>query len=130
MRAASATLRAIGPLFGYGLRGICPGPDGTRPGLVRKPTTPQKEAGVRRLPATSEPVASHTSPDASATAEPPEDPAQVSRVSHGLRVMPNASLNVWAPAPNSGVLVLPITSPPCSSRFCTLRQERCATFSR
>ena len=43
-------------------------------------------AGVRRLPPKSEPSASQTWPVASATAEPPEEPAAESRVSHGLRV--------------------------------------------
>ncbi len=51
-------------------------------------------------------------PQASATAAPPLLPPQVLVVSYGLRVAPNTALNVCEPAPNSGVLVLPITMAP------------------
>src|SRR5207249_8689705 len=101
---ASATVRAIGPSTESVPNGVSDGPCATRPGLGRMPTTPQKPAGVRRLPPRSEPVASHTCPLASAAAEPPEEPPQVRVVSHGLRVSPNTSLKVLPPAPNSGVL--------------------------
>ena len=50
--------------------------------------TPQNEAGVRRLPPRSEPVASATCPSARATAEPPDEPAQVLAGSKGLPVGP------------------------------------------
>ena len=50
--------------------------DGTRPGVGRNPTMPQNAAGLRRLPPVSEPVQSGAIPVASATAEPPEEPAQ------------------------------------------------------
>src|ERR1700722_16291399 len=50
---------------------------GTRPIEGRKPTTLQKAAGLRREPPVSEPVATGTSPQASATAAPPEDPPHV-----------------------------------------------------
>ncbi len=46
-------------------------------------------------------------PEASATAAPPLLPPQVLVVSNGLRVAPNTGLNVWEPAPNSGVFVFP-----------------------
>ena len=45
-------------------------------------------------------------PVASATAAPPEEPAADLETSHGLSVAPNTSLNVFAPAPNSGVFDL------------------------
>ena len=51
----------------------------------------------------SEPWATQAMPVAKAAAAPPDDPAGVNRVSHGLRVMPKTSLNVCPPAPNSGV---------------------------
>ena len=54
----------------------------------------------------SEPCASQAVPVASATAAPPEEPAAERDVSQGLRVGPNTSLKVLAPAPNSGVLDL------------------------
>ena len=79
--------------------GVC----ATRPMLGRKPTMPLKLAGLRKLPPMSEPCASHAMPVASATAAPPEEPAAERDVFHGLRVLPNTSLKVLAPAPNSGV---------------------------
>ena len=54
----------------------------------------------------SEPCASQAVPVASATAAPPEEPAAERDVSQGLRVGPNTSLKVLAPAPNSGVFDL------------------------
>ena len=77
-----------------------------RPWLGRKPTIEQKLAGLRSEPPRSDPVASHAIPVASATAEPPDEPAAESAVFQGLRVNPKTSLNVLAPAPNSGVLDL------------------------
>ena len=67
----------------------------------------------------SVPVASHTWPTASATAEPPEEPPGVSAVFHGLWVWPKTSLKVWAPAANSGVFDFPSTTAPLSSRRST-----------
>src|SRR5258705_9622093 len=104
--ARSSTLRAIGP-WTLSVRstlnfGVC----ATRPMLGRRPTTPQKLAGLRSEPPMSEPCASHAMPVASATAAPPEEPAAERDVSHGLSVAPNTSLKVLAPAPNSGVLDL------------------------
>ena len=63
-------------------------------------------------------------PVASATADPPEEPPQVSAVSHGLRVAPNTSLKVLAPAPNSGVFDLPRTIPPAASIRSTCQAEK------
>jgi hypothetical protein len=54
----------------------------------------------------SEPWASQAMPVFSAAAAPPEEPAADFERSHGLRVAPNTSLKVLAPAPNSGVLDL------------------------
>src|SRR4051812_24011068 len=50
---------------------------GTRPGEGRKPTTLQNAAGLRSEPPLSDPLATGTSPHASATAAPPDDPPQV-----------------------------------------------------
>src|SRR5579862_3733065 len=50
---------------------------GTRPIEGRKPTTLQNAAGLRREPPVSEPSATGTSPQAKATAAPPEEPPQV-----------------------------------------------------
>ena len=43
-------------------------------------------AGVRRLQPRSEPVASQVCPEATATADPPDEPPHVIDVFHGLRV--------------------------------------------
>ena len=55
MTAVSATVRAIGPVTPMESHASAFGWYGTRPGVVRKPTTPQKAAGVRREPPVSEP---------------------------------------------------------------------------
>ena len=49
---------------------------------------PQNAAGLRRLPPVSEPVQSGAMPVASATAEPPDEPAADFAGSNGLPVAP------------------------------------------
>src|SRR5204862_982487 len=104
--ARPTALRAIGPctprLRSIAAAGVC----ATRPMLGRKPTMPQKLAGLRSEPPMSEPCASQAVPVASAAAAPPEEPAAEREVSQGLRVGPNTSVWVLAPAPNSGVFDL------------------------
>src|ERR1700692_4710511 len=104
--ARSSTLRAIGPctprLRSILAAGVC----ATRPMLGRIPTMPQKLAGLRSEPPMSEPWASHALPEARAAAAPPDEPAADRDKSQGLRVAPNTSLKVLAPAPNSGVFDL------------------------
>lgn len=53
---------------------------------------------------------SPTCPTATAAAEPPDEPPAVLLVSHGVYVVPNTSLYVCEPVPNSGVLVLPVAN--------------------
>src|SRR5450432_3955739 len=65
------------------------GPTGTRPRDGLNPNTPQHDAGIRIEPPPSPPLANGTMPVATATALPPDDPPEVSRVSHGFRVGPN-----------------------------------------
>src|ERR1700722_3365098 len=104
--AISSTLRAIGPwtvrLRSILKAGLC----GTRPMLGRRPTTPQKLAGLRSEPPMSVTCASQDIPVASAPAAPPEEAEAEREVSHGLPVAPKSSSKVCAPAPNSGVLDL------------------------
>ena len=50
---------------------------GTRPIDGRNPTTLQNAAGFRNDPPVSDPSATGTIPQASATAAPPDDPPQV-----------------------------------------------------
>ena len=76
------------------------------------PTMPQNAAGIRIEQPKSVPCASGTMPVATATAEPPDEPAGLSAGFHGLRVAPNSALLVLAPQANSGVFVLARTMAP------------------
>src|SRR5689334_25227548 len=97
MSAVSATLRAIGPSTESGLNG-CLDVRGTMPGLGRSPVIELKLDGVRMLPPKSPPVASHTWPEASAAAVPPDEPLADLVTSHGFVVAPKTSLKVLPPA--------------------------------
>src|SRR5215467_4298157 len=114
MSAVSATVRAIGPCTLRLSQAMVAGHTGTHPGDVRKPTTPQNDAGSRSDPPRSDPWASGPIPVASATAPPPVEPPHVRLGFQGLRVAPKTALYVFAPAPYSGVLVLPITIAPAA----------------
>src|SRR5262249_32875495 len=129
MRATSATVRAIGPATPRVSQTNARGCDGTSPGVVRKPTTPQKDAGTRRDPPRSEPWARGPMPVATPTAAPPLEPPQVSAGFQGLRVAPNTALKVFPPAPNSGLLVLPITMAPAALSRWTTRSSSSGTWS-
>src|SRR5262245_65504961 len=107
MRATSPTVRAIGPVTLIESQARVFGYWGTSPGLVRNPTTPQNEAGVRREPPVSDPWAMGPMPVAMATAAPPLEPPQVSAGFHGFRVAPKTACNVGPPSPNSGSLAYP-----------------------
>ncbi len=102
----------MGPTTLSGLQAFREGTLGTRPGDGRKPTTEQKLAGLRSEPPKSLPSAIGSIPHANATAAPPLDPPQVFVRSQGFRVAPKTVLNVCDPAPNSGVLVLPMVMAP------------------
>src|SRR5881398_2494906 len=127
--AKSATLRAIGPCTESWLQRLRTVPRVTRPGDGRRPTTEQWLPGPRSEPPWSVPCASHTSPVATDTAPPPVEPPEVSEVFQGLRVRPNTSLKVLPPAPNSGVLDLPITMPPLRSMRSTTGCDLAGTWS-
>ena len=75
---------------------------------------PQNAAGMRIEQPKSVPCASGSMPVATATAEPPDEPAGLSSGFHGLRVAPNTALTVLAPVANSGVLVLASTMAPAA----------------
>ena len=108
----SRAVRAIGPSTCRCDRPTTRFSDGTRPALGRMPTTPHSAAGMRRLPALSEPSASGAMPVASAIAEPPDEPPHVSGGANGLPLTPYTGLNVLPPAPHSGVFVFMQTMPP------------------
>src|SRR3954447_6770677 len=59
-----------------------------RPYVGLRPTIPQSDAGWRTDPPVSEPRETCTTPDATATAEPPELPPGTLLVSQGLRTGP------------------------------------------
>ena len=120
----------MGPLLPSGIQPWPRTSLGTTPGEGRKPHTPLNAAGLRRLPPVSDPVAIGTMPQASATADPPEDPAAERAGSNGLPVAPHTALRVLAPAPNSGTLVLPSTMAPARRRSATNRSSSGAIVSR
>src|SRR5690606_19718409 len=70
-RATSATVRAIGPWVDSVEYGVESGQFGTRPGVGRKPTMLQKDAGLRSEPPVSLPSAIGNMPVASPAAAPP-----------------------------------------------------------
>src|SRR5690606_27615059 len=80
---------------------------------------PQNDAGIRIEQPKSVPWAIGTMPVATATAEPPDEPAGLNCGFHGLRVAPKSSLTVLAPVANSGVLVLPRIIAPALRRRAT-----------
>jgi hypothetical protein len=113
---ASCASRPIGPSTLNGENPKARRSLATVPADGLMPVIPLKEAGVRRLPAKSDPMASGTMPEASATAVPPEDPAAVKRGSCGLQVVPQSGFAEVAPKPSSGTLVLPTTMAPWRRR--------------
>ncbi|MEY9131439.1 hypothetical protein ACVIWV_003445 [Bradyrhizobium diazoefficiens] len=94
------------------------------------PTMPEKPAGLRKEPPVSEPEASGAMPQASATAEPPEEPAAERMGSKGLPVAPNTGLRVLPPAAHSGVLVLPKMMAPAARSRATEPWSATGTLSR
>ena len=91
-----------------------------RPRCGLMPTRWVQAAGMRTLPAPSEPMAAATRPAATAAALPPDEPPGVCSRDHGLRVCPNAGPLVNGHWPSSQVLVLPtITAPAARSRRTT-----------
>ncbi len=71
---------------------------------------------MRMDPPPSVPTCSAPSPSAQAAAAPPLLPPGVLPVFQGLRVMPVSGLSVTPFQPNSGVVVLPSSTAPCSRR--------------
>src|SRR5262244_3096446 len=118
MRAASATVRVIGPRCATEAKGLG-GQAGTRPKLALKPTDPVKLAGIRMEPPPSVPICKAPMPQVAATAAPPLEPPGVSAGFQGLRVMPVKGLSVTPFQPNSGVVVLPSNTAPDSLRRAT-----------
>jgi hypothetical protein len=76
------------------------------------------------------PSAIGTMPQASATAAPPLEPPHVLVMSYGFSVRPETSLNVWEPAPNSGVLLLPSVMAPAARKRSMISASSSGTWSR
>src|SRR4051812_25082006 len=125
--ATSATDRAIGPDVESGDHE--PSSSGTRPGEGLKPTTLFHAAGLRSEPPVSLPSAIGTRLHVSAHAAPPLEPPTVRVRSYPLRVAPNTGLNVFDPAPNSGVFVLPRVIAPAERIRVTMSASRVGTLS-
>ena len=88
--AASATVVASGPFSSSPPQLSAPIWAGTTPGPGLRPNRPQTAAGMRTEPSPSVPCAIGTIADATAAADPPDDPPGVRCRSHGLRAIPNA----------------------------------------
>ena len=95
------------------------GQAGTRPNEGLRPNRPVKLQGMRIEPPPSVPTVSGPMPAATAAAPPPEEPPGVIFGFQGLRVMPVSGLSVTPFQPNSGVVVLPSSTAPCSRRRAT-----------
>ena len=118
MSAESMTVRVIGPTCATVPKGES-GHAGTRPNVGFIPKMPLNEQGMRIEPPPSVPIVSGPMPAATAAALPPEEPPGVFAGFHGLRVMPVSGLSQTPFQPNSGVVVLPKITAPCSRRRAT-----------
>lgn len=124
--AASSTVRASTPLTVTPLNASGSGQVEIRPRCGLMPTRCVHAAGMRMLPAPSEPIAAVTRPAATAAALPPEDPPGVCRRDQGLRVCPNPGPLVNGHWPNSQVFVLPTITAPAALRRRTTSQSSVA----
>ncbi|GGX20090.1 hypothetical protein GCM10010353_39070 [Streptomyces chryseus] len=111
--AASAASRVIGPTWASVPKGL-EGYSGTRPYVGFSPKIPQNDAGMRTEPPPSVPSDSGPAPYATAAALPPLEPPAVRAGSYGLPVAPDSGESVTPFQPNSGVVVLPRNTAPCS----------------
>src|SRR4030088_2931437 len=80
------------------------------------PATPQKLPGIRMEPPPSLPTARAPIPAARAAAAPALLPPEVCSNDQGFLVIPVSGLSPIAFHPNSGVVVLPSMTAPCSRR--------------
>src|SRR6266540_3969955 len=85
-----------------------------RPYVGFRPTTPHSDAGWRTDPPVSVPSAHTASPEATAAADPPEDPPGTVSRSHGLCTGPKAEFSFDDPIANSSQFVFPTRTAPAS----------------
>src|SRR5580704_11498039 len=86
------------------------------------PTMPQKPAGWRIEPPVSVPVAASAARDATAAAEPPDEPPGTSgrlspRRRHGFSTAPKAQVALAEPIANSSMFTLPSITAPSRQRL-------------
>src|SRR5262249_33789343 len=105
-------------------------PSARRPATDENPQRRRIAAGIRNDPPVSEPVQTGSMSHASATAEPPEEPPALSRGSKGFPVAPHTKLRVFAPAPNSGTLVLQRMIAPALRTSATMAASCAGTWLR
>src|SRR5205809_4527907 len=105
--AASLTVRLTTPSVTRPFR-MSPisGPSELRPRVGLSPTSPQQAAGMRMEPPPSLAWATGTTPEATAAAEPPEEPPGVRFTSQGFLAGPYNRDSVTGGKPNSGTFVL------------------------
>src|SRR5262245_28353492 len=118
-RAASATVRVIGPMCDT-LHTVLVGYVGIRPYEGLCPKIPANEAGMRIEPPPSVPMAIGARPAATAAEAPPLDPPGVRSGRHGFCVAPKSMLWVAPSQPNVGVLVLPTMMAPAALSRATI----------
>src|SRR5215831_3324321 len=112
IRAASSTVRVMGPaLSSTHDSGSTPALL-TRPYVGFRPTHPHREAGIRMLPPVSVPVVATARPAAIAAPDPPLEPPGITSRFHGLWVVPKWGLSVVTPNASSCVFNLPSKTDP------------------
>src|SRR5207302_8914873 len=105
-------------------------PAGPAPGEGRNATATQIAAALRSDPPVWEAVHDGSMSQASATAEPADEPPALSRGSNGFPVAPETRLRVFAPAPNSGTLVLQTMIAPALRTSATMAASCAGTWLR
>src|SRR5207253_11144039 len=86
----------------------------TRPYVGFIPTTPHSAAGCRTEPPVSVPSAHTACPDATAAADPADDPPGTRPRSHGFLVGPYAEFSPEDPMANSSLFVFPVRAEPAA----------------
>src|SRR5882672_6690074 len=109
-----------------GVNGMAPF-TGTRPKVGRKPTIPQRSAGLRMEPKLSVPMENAHRPAAVADAEPELDPPAGSSGFHGLRHLPP---NHSQPFASSPIATLPSSTAPAFCSILTTAASSAGTRSR
>ncbi len=95
-----------------------------RPCVGRMPYRPQKLDGTRTEPPLSVPSAKSHAPDATADADPLEEPPGTRSGAAGLSGVPSCAFSPRIPSDTSSVTVFPTTDAPAASKVCTTQAWR------